>query len=61
MSKMYQMLRTDLADLAAVQAVVDANLTSYVQGTIFSIDAGVLIVVVTNDGTTAVLGTITVV
>ena len=61
MSKLYIMRRDDLADLAAVQAVVDENPTAYEQGTTIVIAAGVRIVVVTNDGTTVVLGTVTVV
>ena len=61
MSKLYIMNRPDLADLAAVQAVVDGNPTSYEAGTTIVIAAGVRIVVVTNDGTTVVLGTVTVV
>jgi len=59
--KIYTMNRPDLADLAAVQAVVDANPTSYMAGTTFVIEDGVRIVVTENDGTTVVLGTVTVV
>ena len=59
--KLYTMNRPDLADLAAVQVVVDENPTAYMAGTTIIIDAGVMIQVVTNDGTTVVLGTITVV
>ena len=61
MSKLYIMKREDLADLAAVQVVVDENPTAYEAGTTIVIAAGVRIVVVTNDGTTVVLGTVTVV
>ena len=61
MSKLYIMNRPDLADLAAVQAVVDANPTAYEWGTEIVIAGGVRIVVLTNDGTTVVLGTVTVV
>lgn len=61
MSKLYIMRRDDLADLAAVQVVVDANPVAYEQGTTIVIADGVRIVVVTNDGTTVVLGTVTVV
>jgi len=55
------MNRPDLADLAAVQAVVDENPLSYEAGTTIVIASGVRIVVTTNDGTTVVLGTVTVV
>jgi hypothetical protein len=61
MSKLYIMNRPDLADLAAVQTMVDANKPAYIAGTTIVIAAGVRIVVVTNDFTTAVLGTVTVV
>lgn len=61
MSKLYIQRRDDLADLAAVQVVVDENPTAYEQGTTIVIEDGVRIVVVTNDGTTVVLGTVTVV
>jgi len=55
------MRRDDLADIAAVQVVVDANPVAYEQGTTIVIADGVRIVVVTNDGETVVLGTVTVV
>jgi hypothetical protein len=61
MSKLYIMHQPDLADIAAVQAVVDSNPPAYEAGTTIVIAAGVRIVVVTNDGTTVVLGTVTVV
>jgi hypothetical protein len=61
MSKLYIMNRPDIADLAAAQVVVDENKRSYEAGTTIVIAAGVRIVVVTNDFTTAVLGTVTVV
>ena len=61
MSKLYIMNRPELADLAAVQAIVDDNPGSYEAGTTIVIAAGVRIVVVTNDGTTVVLGTVTVI
>lgn len=59
--KLYIMNRPDLADIAAVQAVVDANPAAYMAGTTLVIASGVRIVVTTNDGTTVVLGTVTVV
>ena len=61
MGKLYIMNRPDIADLAAAQVVVDANKQAYEAGTTIVIAAGVRIVVVTNDFTTAVLGTVTVV
>ena len=61
MSKVWTMKRPDLADLAAVQAVVDANPEAYEWGTTIVIAAGVVIQIVSNDGTTVVLGTVTVV
>ena len=59
--KLYIMNRPDLADLAAAQAVVDANPDAYMAGTTIVIASGVRLVVTTNDGTTVVLGTVTVV
>ena len=61
MSKLYTMNRPDLADIAAAQVVVNLNKPAYIAGTTIVIAAGVRIVVVTNDFTTAVLGTVTVV
>ncbi len=61
MSKLYVMNRPELADIAAVQAVVDGNPPAYQAGTTIVIASGVRIVVTTNDGTTVVLGTVTVV
>jgi hypothetical protein len=60
MSKAYLMVRDDLADEAAVQALVDANPGSYIKGTHIQDVAGAEYIVVTNDLTTVVLGTITV-
>lgn len=59
MSKRYIESRPDLANEAAVQAVVDANPAAYQVGTMFVDAAGVIHYVKTNDGTTVVLGTIT--
>ena len=59
--KLYTMNRPDFADLAAVQIAVNENPTAYMAGTTIIIAGGVMIQVVTNDGTTVVLGTITVV
>jgi uncharacterized membrane protein len=61
MGKLYTHNRPDFADIAAVQAAADANIPSYPAGAQYVIAAGVRIVVVTNDGTTVVLGTVTVV
>ena len=58
MSKSYIMNRPDLADTAAVQAVVDANPTSYTVGTIIVPATGIGSIVKTNDGTTVVLAVI---
>ena len=55
MSKAYIMVRTDLADVTAVQAVVDANPGSYGLGTIIVSADGEGNIVQANDGTTVVL------
>jgi len=55
MSKAYIMVRPDLADTAAVQAVVDANPVSYGLGTIIVSADGQGNIVQANDGTTVVL------
>jgi hypothetical protein len=60
MSKAYTMVRADLADEAAVQAVVDENPTSYTTGTTIVDAAGARHVIISNDGTTVVLGLVTV-
>jgi uncharacterized protein GlcG (DUF336 family) len=57
--KTYISYRPDLANEAAVQAVVDANPTAYVVGTVFIDAAGAMHYVKTNDGTTVVLATVT--
>ena len=54
------MVRLDLADEAAVQAVVDANPGSYTVGTTIVDAAGARHVVVSNDGSTVILGLVTV-
>lgn len=60
MSKLYILNRPDLADIAAVQVVVDENPGSYVAGSTIVIENGVRIVVLTNDGTIVVLATVSV-
>ena len=55
MSKEYIMVREDLADTAAVQAVVDDNPTAYGLGTILVSADGQGNIVQSNDGTTVVL------
>ena len=60
MSKGYTMVRADLANEAAVQAVVDGNPGAYITGTTIVDAAGARHVVVSNDGTTVVLGLVTV-
>jgi hypothetical protein len=55
MSKAYIQVRTDLADTAAVQAVVDANPAAYGLGTIIVSADGQGNIVQANDGTTVVL------
>jgi hypothetical protein len=55
MSKGYIMVREDLADTAAVQAVVDANPAGYGLGTIIVSADGQGNIVQANDGTTVVL------
>jgi len=55
MAKAYTMVREDLADTAAVQAVVDANPGSYSLGTIIVSADGQGNIVQANDGTTVVL------
>ncbi len=55
MSKAYIMVRADLADTAAVQAVVDANPVAYGLGTIIVSADGQGNIVQANDGTTVVL------
>ena len=55
MSKGYIMVRKDLADTAAVQAVVNANPTAYDLGTIIVSADGQGNIVQANDGTTVVL------
>ena len=57
--KTYIEYRPDLANEAAVQAVVDANPGAFVVGTMFVDAAGVIHYVKTNNGTTVTLGTIT--
>lgn len=59
MAKRYIQHRADLANEAAVQAVVDANPKSYPVGSMFVDAAGVIHYVKTNDGSTVTLGTIT--
>ena len=58
--KGYTMIRPDLADEAAVQAVVDENPSAYVYGTTIVDAAGARHVIISNDGTTVVLGLVTV-
>ena len=60
MSKGYIQVRADLADTAAVEAVVDANPTAYTQGTIIVAADGAANIIVTNDGVTPTYGLITV-
>ena len=60
MTKRYVMDRRDLADEAAVQALVDANPGSYSTGTTIVDVAGAQHVIISNDGTTVVLGLISV-
>lgn len=55
MSKAYIMVREDLANVAAVQAVVDANPAGYGLGTIIVSADGQGSIVQSNDGTTVVL------
>jgi hypothetical protein len=55
MSKEYIMVRKDLADTTAVQAVVDANPTAYGLGTIIVSADGQGNIVQANDGDTVVL------
>ena len=55
MSKAYIMVRADLADTAAVQAVVDANPREYAFGTIIVSADGQGNIVSVNDGVTVVL------
>lgn len=55
MSKSYINVRLDLADTAAVQAVVDANPQAYGLGTIIVSADGQGNIVQANDGTTVAL------
>jgi uncharacterized protein GlcG (DUF336 family) len=57
--KGYTMVRLDLANTAAAQAVVDANPTAYAIGTIIVSADGIANMVTSNDGTTVVLTAIT--
>jgi len=54
-SKAYIMVREDLANTAAVQAVVDANPVAYALGTIIVSADGQGNIVQSNDGSTVVL------
>ena len=58
MSKSYIMSRPDLADTAAVQALVDGNPAAYAVGAIIVPATGIAAIVKTNDGTTVVLANI---
>ena len=55
------MVRTDLADTAAVQTVVNANPVAYGLGTIIVSADGQGVIVQANDGTTVVLKAINVI
>ena len=61
MSKRYIHVRTDLADLAALEAASAANPPNFPVGGLYSIAGGVLLIITENDGTTPVVGTVTVV
>ena len=60
MAKRYITYRSDLANEAAVQAVVDANPAAFPVGSMFVDAAGTIHFVKTNDGTTVVLDTVAV-